>query len=144
MEIFGGGKKSKDIYDITKLWNVFLCVFWSFSLWEVALSGIVLLVMGLRWGFIRQIDGGAERLEAGRGLSVYVGGIIISCLYTIRALMTLTWIFIEVAYSDIGVREGGTIGYSSPDRLIFSQLSITSTWNWHCKCYADFSTTKSI
>lgn len=42
------GKKSKDIYDITKLWNVFLCIFWSFSLWEVALSGIVLLVMGLR------------------------------------------------------------------------------------------------
>lgn len=40
--------------------------------------------------YIRQIDGGAERLEAGRGLSVYVGGIIISCLYTIRALMTLT------------------------------------------------------
>lgn len=29
-------------------------------------------------------------MEAGRGLSVYVGGIIISCLYTIRALMTLT------------------------------------------------------
>lgn len=43
-----GVKKSKDIYDITKLWNVFLCIFWSFSLWEVALSGIVLLVMGLR------------------------------------------------------------------------------------------------
>lgn len=30
--------------------------------------------------------------------------------------MTLTWIFLEVAYSDIGVREGGTIGYSPPDR----------------------------